>query len=336
MFNAIFIQPVGGVNRQELIRQLSRKRSGQRFTHSGDGNGIDDIKQLSDFVRGRQRENFCGQRRIDTFIKQNSAECIGNVHRQRQRLALLMTIHVQLDVGRQQALRRIPTGEIVTRMTHQERQLLIAPFVFQFDRCREFTQQRRNGLEVDVIKDERLLSLGNIQNVMHRMAAFLQRDHFSFVIVKLDTERNMQRMFFFLLSRRRRALADGQRVLLGFWIVIVFHGDNRRPGLAVPAAEMRQVNVRRVFHGLHEVIAGGCTAIVTLKVQLHPFLEVLFAQQRMDHTNNFRTLFIHRQGVEVVHFDHFIRTNRVRHWAGVFSKLQATHGAHVADAVNSA
>ncbi|MNU02187.1 hypothetical protein D3C72_2458200 [compost metagenome] len=73
---------------------------------------------------------------------------------------------------------------------------------------------------------------------------------------------------------------------------------------------------------------------MTLEIELHPFLEVLFAQQGVDHTNNFGTFLIHRQGVEVVHFNNFIRTDRVRHRAGVFGKLQATHGAHVADAIN--
>ena len=56
------------------------------------------------------------------------------MHRQRQRLPLLMAVDVQLDVSRQQALRRLPAREIIPRVTHQEGQLLIAPLVFQFHR----------------------------------------------------------------------------------------------------------------------------------------------------------------------------------------------------------
>ncbi|MNP23228.1 hypothetical protein D3C76_1159300 [compost metagenome] len=256
--------------------------------------------------------------------------------RQRQRLALLMTIDVQLDVGCQQALRGIPAGEVVARVTHQEGQLLIAPLVLQLNRRGEFAQQRRHRLEVDVIKDEGLFGLGHVQHVMHRMTALLQRDHFAFVIVQLDGKRNMQRVLLFLLGRRRRALADGQGVLLGFRVVVVFDGHNRRTGLAVPAAEVRQIDIRGIFHRLHEVVAGGGAAVMALEIELHPFLEIHFAQQSVDHADDFRTLLIHRQGVEVVHLDHFIRTDRVRHRAGVFGKLQAAHGAHVVDAVNRA
>ncbi|MNT27300.1 hypothetical protein D3C72_1629260 [compost metagenome] len=168
------------------------------------------------------------------------------------------------------------------------------------------------------------------------MTALLQRDHVAFVIVQLNAERNVQRVLLFLLSRRRRALADGQGVLLGFRIVVIFNADDRRTGLAVPAAEMRQVDVGRIFHRLDEIVARRRAAVVAFEIELHPFLEVLFAEQGVDHTNDFRTFLVHRQGVEVVHLNHFVRANRVRHWAGVFGKLQAAHGAHIADAVDGA
>ena len=140
-------------------------------------------------------------------------------------------------------------------------------------------------------------------------------------------------MFLFLLRRWRCALADGQRVLLSFRVVVVFDRHNRRTGLAVPAAEMRQIHVRGVFHRLDEIVAGGRTAVMTLEVKLHPFLEIRFAQQGVDHADNFSAFFVHRQGVEVIHLNYFIRADRMGHWAGIFCKLQTTHGAHVVDAV---
>lgn len=70
-----------------------------------------------------------------------------------------MTGDVQLDVGCQQTLRRVPAKEIITRMTHQEGQLLIAPLIFQFHWRREFAQQRRHRLEVDIIKNKGLFRL---------------------------------------------------------------------------------------------------------------------------------------------------------------------------------
>ncbi|MNI33812.1 hypothetical protein D3C81_1108700 [compost metagenome] len=73
---------------------------------------------------------------------------------------------------------------------------------------------------------------------------------------------------------------------------------------------------------------------MTLEIQLDAFLELLFAQQRVQHADHFGSFLIHRQGVEVVHFDHFVRTNGVRHRAGVFGELCTAHHAHVIDAVN--
>ena len=166
------------------------------------------------------------------------------------------------------------------------------------------------------------------------MTALLQGDHLALVIVQLNGKRDMQRLLLGLLGGRRRTLADGQRILLGLRIIVVMHGDDWRTGLAVPEAEVRQVDVRGIFHRLHEIVAGGGAAVMAFKVQLHPFLEVFFTQQGVQHADHFGTLFINRQGVEVVHLDNHIRADRVRHRAGVFGKLQPAHGAHVVDAVH--
>ena len=144
----------------------------------------------------------------------------------------------------------------------------------------------------------------------------------------------MQRLFLGLIRRCRRALAEGQRVLLRFRVIVILSGNNRRTGLAVPAAEMGKIDVGGIFHCLDEVITGRRAAVMTLKVQLHPFLEIRLTEQGVDHANNFCALFIHGQGVEIVHFDDPIRADRMRHRTGIFSKLQAAHGAHIADPVN--
>ena len=333
MLNTVLALVIRVVNSQQLIRQFSRQSTSECFAYFGNSNRVDDIEQFSHFIDRRQRQDFCRQRWINLLIKQYRAESISHMHRQRQRLTLLMTRDVQLDVGCQQTLRRIPAGEIITRMTHQEGQLLIAPLIFQFHWRREFAQQRRHRLEVDIIKDKGLFRLSDVQHGIHRMTAFLQRDHFAFVIIQFDGKRNMQRLFFCLIRRGWRALADGQGVLLGFRIVVVFDGHNRRAGLAVPTAEMGEIDIRRIFHRLHKVVAGCRAAIMALEIKLHPFLEVFFAQQGVDHANHFRALLVNGQGVEVVHLNDHIRADRVRHRAGVFRKLQSAHGAHIIDTV---
>ena len=96
---------------------------------------------------------------------------------------------------------------------------------------------------------------------------------------------------------------------------------------------MGEIDIRRIFHRLHKVVTGRCTTIMTLEIKLHPFLEVFFAKQGVDHANHFRALLVNGQGVEVVHLNDHIRADRVRHRAGVFRKLQSAHGAHIIDTV---
>ena len=138
MLNTVLALVIRVVNSQQLIRQFSRQSTSECFAYFGNSNRVDDIEQFSHFIDRRQRQDFCRQRRINLLIEQHRAESVSHMYRQRQRLPLLMTGDVQLDVGCQQTLRRIPTGEIITRMTHQEGQLLIAPLIFQFHWRREF------------------------------------------------------------------------------------------------------------------------------------------------------------------------------------------------------
>ncbi|CSI29335.1 Uncharacterised protein [Vibrio cholerae] len=54
----------------------------------------------------------------------------------------------------------------------------------------------------------------------------------------------------------------------------------------------------------------------------------------MHHSNHFAALFINGQGIEVIHFNHFIRTDWMRHWASIFSKLRASNDAHISNSVD--
>ncbi|MNR42993.1 hypothetical protein D3C85_1615710 [compost metagenome] len=76
--------------------------------------------------------------------------------------------HVQFDVGRQQALCRIPAGKFIARMLHQEGQLLIAVRIIQLHRRRELAQQGRYRLVRHAVEHESLLRFGNVQDVIDR------------------------------------------------------------------------------------------------------------------------------------------------------------------------
>ncbi len=130
-------------------------------------------------------------------------------------------------------------------------------------------------------------------------------------------------------------LAHVQTVNPARGIVLVGHGEFRGAGLAVPAAETTEINPGGILHCQHEIIAGGRRAIMTLEVEAHTRLEGGLTQQGVHHADHFRPFLIDGQGVEVVHLDHHIRTDGVRHGARVFGKLRPAHGAHVVDAVDA-
>ena len=102
------------------------------------------MNAINDYLYQHPERRAAGGQLTSAQLEQHRAESVSHMHRQRQRLPLLMTGDVQLDVGCQQTLRRVPAREIITRMTHQEGQLLIAPLIFQFHWRREFAQQRRH------------------------------------------------------------------------------------------------------------------------------------------------------------------------------------------------
>ena len=68
------------------------------------------------------------------------------------------------------------------------------------------------------------------------------------------------------------------------------------------------------------------------KVQISTFSVCLCAQQCVQHANDFRTLFVHSDGVEIVYRFVFVRANRVRHGARVLRELARLHEGGFLDA----
>ncbi|MNC47864.1 hypothetical protein D3C75_969490 [compost metagenome] len=146
----------------------------------------------------------------------------------------------------------------------------------------------------------------------------------------------MQWQLLRLILGRRRVLAHVQAIDAAFGIVFVGHGQLGGAGLAVPTAETAEIHTGSILHRLHEIIAGGGRAVVTLEVEAHAGLELILTQQGVQHADHFRALLVDGQGVEVVHLDHHIRANGVSHGAGIFGELRTAHGSHVIDAVDAA
>ena len=206
----------------------------------------------------------------------------------------------------------------------------------QLDRRGEVPQQGGNRLDRHLIEFEGLLFFQHIEHAADGLALILQRNDGTLLVIEFDVEGNVQWQLLRLILGRRRVLAHVQAINAAFGIVLVGDGQLGGAGLAVPTAETAEVNAGSILHRLHEIIAGGGRAVVTLEVETHTGLEGSFTQQGVHHADHFRPLLVDGQGVEVVHLDHHIRANGVSHGAGIFGELRPAHGTHVVDAVDAA
>mmetsp|Transcript_2979 Transcript_2979/g.6751 ORF Transcript_2979/g.6751 Transcript_2979/m.6751 type:complete len:385 (+) Transcript_2979:1746-2900(+) len=115
--------------------------------------------------------------------------------------------------------------------------------------------------------------------------------------------------------------------------------EHRRAGLRVPAAEGVGADGRGggglvlvgVGHCGAEVVARDGLPVVARKVEVHALAEALLAQQRAVHTDHLRALVVHGDGVEVVHRDVRLGSDRVRHRARVLHKLRRADGTRLLD-----
>ena len=205
----------------------------------------------------------------------------------------------------------------------------------QLDRRGEVPQQGGNRFDRHLIEFEGLLRFQHIKHVADGLTLILQRNDGTLLVIELDVEGDMQRQLLRLILGRWGVLAHMEAIDTAGGIVLVSDGQLRRAGLAVPAAETAEIDTGSIFHRLHEIIAGSGRAVVTLEVETHTGLEGIFPQQGVHHADHFRPLLVDGQGVEVVHLDHHIRADRVRHGAGIFGKLRAAHGTHVVDAIDA-
>ena len=98
----------------------------------------------------------------------------------------------------------------------------------------------------------------------------------------------------------------------------------RRACLMIPKFEMRQVNVIRIRHCGHEVVAGHSLPVMAGEIEPHTLLKTVFTKQGMHHADNFSALFINRRRIEVIDFDIAVRTDGMCQRAGIFRELGRT------------
>ena len=102
-------------------------------------------------------------------------------------------------------------------------------------------------------------------------------------------------------------LRDIELVDAGDRVVAVVDRQFWRPGLRVPLAEARKVNVAALFHRRDKILDRRGVVVVAPDIKIHAAPETLRTQQGAHHADAFR----------------FTRTGKVRHATGTI----VNHGA---------
>src|SRR5690606_7636645 len=105
-------------------------------------------------------------------------------------------------------------------------------------------------------------------------------------IEQRDLEGQVHRLLFRLARCGRRPLLHLQ--MEGAFQAVELSLDRKLRGsrLTVPEPELSEVHAGRVFHRLHEVVAGDGLPIVALEIQIHSSPESLPTEEGMYHPDD--------------------------------------------------
>ena len=242
--------------------------------------------------------------------------------------------------GHERPLRRVPSIHRVGVVRGEERELAVRVVELDAHGRRVAAQQRRHRRHRDVEEAEALPRLAHVEHVRRprrAVAALESRRQVAPVGAdQADGERDVVRRLVRLAGRRRARLRDVERVRVAERIVASGDAQQRRAGLRVPAAKLREVDARGVLHRVDEVVAGHRLAVVAREVEVHPAAERLGPEQRVLHADHLGALLVDGRRVEVVDLLVFVGTHRVGHRAGVLGVLVAAQVLDGGDALDRA
>ena len=106
--------------------------------------------------------------------------------------------------------------------------------------------------------------------------------------------------------------------------------------MLVPAHEAGEALARSVFEAGDEIFDSGGSAVAALEIELHAAFERVFANDPLQHANDFAALFIDGRSVKVVDLLIARWPHRMRERARVFAELTRAQALHVLDALHRA
>src|ERR1700756_2340717 len=98
------------------------------------------------------------------------------------------------------------------------------------------------------------------------------------------------------------------RALRG-WVMLQSRADLRRPRLAVPNLESRQIGAARILERLYEIVAGSGLTGVSLEIEVGAGAELLSSQHSRKHPDDLGALVVDSRRVEIRNLDIAVRSH---------------------------
>ena len=307
------------IRRRPPLGQPLAQRPAQPLARPEDRVGIDHAHLVADEAFGRQQHRLSPEGGVERRIVQRLRD---------RRDHRVMVRPVALDrVGDErvehQLLHRLVPRERVVVVGAQEAEIGGGPVALDHHGGGEAAVDRQHRSLAHALEHDRLGGVGEQhQPLLGQRAARLRAE-------QLDLERQEHRLLARLPRRRRGRLRQPEpRAAV---VVGQARLDARRPPLAVPPAELGEVDATRLLHAGDEILARRGRPVEPLEIQVRPRPELRRPQDRRRHADELGTLVVDGRRVEVRDFLIAVRAHGMGERPGVLGELTRAQAPHVLD-----
>ena len=332
------------VGRQQFCREAAAEENAQAVAGGEDRVGVDILADFAGKIRfARQGQNLRRESRVARALVERDAQRVGeSLVLQRQFAGA-----DRLDRARQKARRigldGLPAIEAVAVVPHQRHEIVLAQRGNKLHRRREAAQQRRHRVTRDIGEHDAAFRGGKFQNPMLDFMragtvarAGLRRDGPAVAADKPEGDGNDDRRFRRLTRRRLCVLRQVERQRLRRRVIGGVGRHDRRARLRIPAEELSEIASRGFGEAGHELLDRRGRAVVAVEIERHALVERRVADQRLEHADDFRALFVDRRRVEIVDLGILLRPHVMGERAGVLGELRGAQRPHFLNAAHGA
>ena len=289
------------------------------------------------FARHRERHGLEGGREILVAqdLRSGADDERRNVFRRLQKARAGLGVN-GVD---EKPVHRIPAVEGIRIIGGEEGELLLREAGIENDRSGEASVERNDGLLLKAAEDKFGRFVRELEHAGAGCGRFVlvRKLHGHFLSAAVEEghgEGNEEGLLHGLTGRRRRRLTNVKREPVVHLIPVPADGNARRARLRIPVGEFREVASGSFGHRVDEGFARDGMTIVLGDVKVKTLSEGFAAEERLEHADHFRALFVDGARVEVVDVLVAFGADRVRHRARVLHELRRAQNGNVADALH--